>query len=448
MRKNDHVVGTCIGYTNEGLGVVKIDGFPLFVKGMLETETGELIVTLLKRSYGYAHLLKLHKTSPQRCEPSCPVAKPCGGCQLQHMSYEEQLRFKKQKVQDVMERIARLSLSVEDVLGMDAIQHYRNKGQIPVGIEKGEVVTGFYRIHSHSIIDTEHCMIQSKRINEVLKVMRELLRTYGNAAVFRHLLIKDGFQSGEVMVVWIVRQKRFAHRDEMVAELVRRLPYIRSVVLNLNERKDNVILGEEEELLYGKASIEDTLQGVRFTISSKSFYQVNPLQTEVLYRKALEFCELQGEELVIDLYCGVGTISMFLAQKAKQVIGVEIVAQAVANAQENAKRSGIGNVSFVCSDAAAYAAKLSEAQLRPDVIVVDPPRKGCDRLTLDSMVKMAPKRIVYVSCDPATLARDLAILANQGYETRIVQPCDMFPYTAAVECVALIVRKEKQSNNK
>lgn len=444
LKKNEHVQGVCSGYTHDGHGVVKIDGYPLFVKGMLEKEEGELVVTMAKKNFGYAKLLTLHQASSARQTPPCPIAKQCGGCQLQHMQYEEQLRFKKQKVQDVITRIAKLDLEVEDVLGMQGQQEfYRNKGQIPVGVDKqGACITGFYRINSNAIIDTDCCRIQSKRINEVLQVMKELLQKYGNAQYFRHLLIKDGFSSGEVMVVWIVRQKQIPHQTAMVEQLVERLPYIKSVVLNLNTRNDNVILGDKEWLLYGKRTITDRIHDLNFSISSKSFYQVNPKQTEVLYGKALEFAQLTGKETVLDLYCGVGTISMFLAQKAKHVTGIEIVPQAIADAKANALLNGITNIEFICSDAASYAQKLSEAGMHPDVIVVDPPRKGCDDVAIASMVKMQPKRIVYVSCDPATLARDLKKLNEQGYEVKVIQPCDMFCYSYHVECVALIERKK------
>lgn len=446
MKKNEHVNGVCCGYTKDGHGVVKIEGFPLFVKGMLEGEEGELVITMVKKSYGYARLLNLHKTSSERVEPICPVAKQCGGCQLQHMSYKEQLRYKKQKVQDVIDRIAKLDLKVKDVLGMENQLHYRNKGQIPVGLKNNIVQTGFYRINSNDIIDMNACMIQSERINTVLAVMKELLVKYKNASVFRHLLIKDGFHTKETMVVWITRKKNFPHKEEMVKELVERLPFIKSIVLNLNTREDNVILGEKEELLYGQSYITDTIHGLKFHISSKSFYQVNPVQTEILYGKALEFCEIKGNETILDLYCGVGTISMFLAQKAKKVIGIEIVEQAIENAKENALHNGITNIEFVCSDAASYAKKVSDENLKPDIVVVDPPRKGCDQVTLDSIVKMSPQRIVYVSCDPATLARDLRILENSGYHCVKVQPVDMFPYSHHIESVVLLSQRRPDTH--
>ena len=445
MKKNDQVHGVCSGYTHDGHGVVKVNGFPLFVKGMLEGEEGDLVVTMAKKTFGYGRLLKRNVTSPQRVTPPCPIAKQCGGCQLQHMSYGEQLRFKKQKVQDVIQRIAHLDVEVQDVLGMQEYTHYRNKGQIPVGMDKGKTVTGFYRINSNSIIDTDTCLIQSERINEVLQEMRRLLQTYNNARVFRHLLIKHAFSSDEVMVVWIVRSFQIPHEKEMVRELSEALPFVKSIIVNLNQRTDNVILGDKEKLLYGERVIVDSIHDLKFSISSKSFYQVNPKQTEVLYGKALEFAQLTGKETVLDLYCGVGTISMFLAQQARHVTGIEIVPQAIQDARKNAALNGIANIEFVCSDAASYAKKLCEQGMHPDVIVVDPPRKGCDAEAIESMVMMQPKRIVYVSCDPGTLARDLKLLKEKGYHTEIVQPVEMFPFTHHVETVVLLSHKKADS---
>lgn len=443
MKKNDRVYGTCTGYTSDGFGVVKIDGFPLFVKGMLKGEEGEVIATMVKKTYGFGRLWKCVVESNERRTPPCPIAKACGGCQLQHMSYEEQLRFKQQKVQDVITRIAKLDKEVLPVLENKQSQWYRNKCQIPVGVDQQQVVTGFYRINSNVIVDTDTCHMQSSRINEVLKHMRSLLQRYQNAKAFRHILIKHAFHTGEVMVVWITRARTFPHRDEMVQALIQELPYIKSVIVNINIREDNVILGDREELLYGESYITDYIHEYSFHISSKSFYQVNPIQTEVLYQKALDFCELTGKETVLDLYCGVGTISMFLAQQAKEVIGIEIVPEAIEDAKRNASANQLENVSFVCSDAATYARQLSQEGLKPDVVVLDPPRKGCDHETLESIISMNPLRIVYVSCDPATLARDLRFLDDQGYEVKVIQPVDMFSYSHHIESVVRLSRTKK-----
>lgn len=441
MKKNDHIIAVCEGYTNEGHGVVKVDGYPLFVKGMMKGEEGELIVTLMKKTYGYAKLHKLMKANPMRITPVCALAKQCGGCQLQHMDYQEQCAFKTQKVKDVMRRIGKTNAPVYNVSGMDNVLHYRNKGQVPIGHNGWKTQMGFYRIHSNQIIDCEHCYIQSETINDIMQTFRQLLDTYDLASYFRHLLVKDGFASGEVMAVLIARTKKIPHLKQLCDELLEKHPQIQTILLNINQRDDNVILGEQEIVLYGSGQIYDILDGLKFSISSKSFYQVNPVQTQVLYQTALDYAQLTGNETVIDLYCGVGTISMFLARKAKKVIGIEIVEAAIVDAKRNAKLNDIQNIEFHCADAGTFAKKLAEAKMIPDVVVVDPPRKGCDQLTLDSIVTMAPQRLVYVSCDPATLARDIAILETKGYRCEKVQPVDMFPHTHHVENVALLVRE-------
>lgn len=438
MKKNDKLIAVCSSYTYDGHGVVKVDGFPLFVKGLLLGEEAEIVVTMVKKSYGYGKYLRLLKSSEARVEPVCPIAKQCGGCQLQHMSSDHQAFFKKQQIEEVMHRIAHVDIPIEDVLSMEYPYSYRNKAQIPVGLSKGQVMTGFYRINSNEIIDMQHCYIQSERINEVLVCMRSLLCQYQNASIFRHLLIKHAYTTDELMLVWITRQKEVPHQKEMVDTLLTQFPNLKSILINVNQRKDNVILGDEEILVYGKRYITDQLHGLRFHISMKSFYQVNPIQTEVLYGKALEFAQLSGQEEVLDLYCGVGTISMFLAQKAAHVTGIEIVEQAIEDAKRNADLNEITNIDFICMDAASYAQQVSREEKRVDVIVVDPPRKGCDEQTLRSMANMRPKRIVYVSCKASTLARDLQILRRYGYETKKLQPVDMFAQTYGIETVALL----------
>lgn len=443
MKKNDKVIGVCTSYTHEGHGVVKIDGFPLFVKNIMVDEEAEVVITMIKKTYGFGKVVRYIKQSNQRVKPTCSLANICGGCQLQHMSSQEQATFKHQKVQDVISRIGKLDIEVKPVLSMEHPFSYRNKGQIPVGVDKGKVVCGFYRIHSNSIIDMETCPIQSEIINQVLNSIRKLFDKYPNVTKpMRHILIKHGFHTNEVMVVFIAKRKEIQGLSTLISELVQQQPCVQSIILNINTREDNVILGQKEVTLYGNRTITDTIHDLSFCISSKSFYQVNPIQTETLYGKVLEFAQLDGSETVLDLYCGVGTISMFLAQKAKQVIGIEIVPQAIEDAKKNAELNGLTNIEFVCSDAATYATKLSNTKRHPDVVVVDPPRKGCDQETLESIVKMKPKTLIYVSCDPATLARDLRILDDFGYETLMVQPVDMFPQTFHVESIVKLVRNK------
>lgn len=442
MKKNDKIIGICESYTYDGHGVVKVDGFPLFVKGLMIHEEAEIVVTMVKKTYGYGKYLTLLEPSIDRVEPKCPIANRCGGCQLQHMSASHQAQFKKDQVETVMRRIAKIDTPVEDVLTMPDPYYYRNKAQIPVGMQKETVVTGFYRINSNTIIDMDECQIQHQRINEALQVIKKELRKDAHIEVYRHLLIKYAVHSDELMVVFIVRSYDSSQLTPLIQALREQLPQVKSILCNINTRNDNVILGEEEILLYGNPTITDTIHGLAFQISMKSFYQVNPVQTELLYATALEFAQLHGFEEVIDLYCGVGTISMFLANSCKHVTGIEIVESAIENAKENALRNHMDNIDFICADAATYAKQLCDAGTHVDVIVVDPPRKGCDQLALESMVQMNPDRIVYVSCKVSTLARDLRILEDLGYKTTKLQPVDMFPQTYGIECVAQLIRKD------
>ncbi len=443
MKKNDKMNLTCTSYTYEGMGVAKCDGFPVFIKDMLVGETGEIVITKVLKNYAYGRCLKLIQSSEERAEPKCSIYKQCGGCQLQHMSFQEQKRFKRQRVQDCFSRIAKSDIQAEDVLSMEDGWHYRNKGQVPVGVQNGQVVCGFYRIHSNEIIDMNECLIQHESINQIVAKMKQLISHYQIGEYFRHLLVKVGFATQQIMVVLIVRDKNIPHLKEVVEKLAED-KNVKSIILNLNQRNDNVILGEEETLLYGQSTIEDELSGLRFALSSKSFYQVNPLQTKVLYEKALEFADIGKEDVVLDLYCGIGTISLFMARHAKKVIGIEIVPEAIEDAKKNAQLNGFDNIEFICSDAGAYAVQLAKENRQLDVVCVDPPRKGCDEATLSSILKMSPKRIVYVSCDPSTCARDCKYLEENGYQIQKVQPVDMFPNSFHVETVCLMSRKEKQ----
>ncbi|MXQ73049.1 23S rRNA (uracil(1939)-C(5))-methyltransferase RlmD [Clostridiaceae bacterium DONG20-135] len=441
MNKNEFVIGTCENYTHDGQGVVKIDGYPIFVKGIIRGEKAKIQIMKDKKTYAYGRVAELLEVSAHRIKPKCLVYGKCGGCQLQHMDREAQQDFKREKVQDVVTRIAKLPIRVNPVLDMEVPFAYRNKGQIPVDVKHGSVKTGFYRIHSNDIVDIEQCLIQSEVINEILQVIKKDLKVYKNGKDLRHLLIKHAFSTGEAMVVFISRNRDIPHLDEMIAHIQTVYPKLKTVIVNLNQRTDNVILGNCEYIVYGDGYIVDELQGLKFYISSKSFYQINPVQTVKLYQQVLAYADLTGQEKVLDLYCGVGTISLFLAGQAKLVTGIEIVPEAIADALRNVALNNIDNVNFVCSDAASYAKELVKKQQQPDVIVVDPPRKGCDEITLKAMIKMEPQKIVYVSCDPATLARDLKVLCENGYEVQAIQPVDMFPQTYHVETVVSLVRK-------
>lgn len=440
MNKNDKFVGECLNYTFEGLGVVKLDNFPVFVKDMVVGEVGEVVVTLVKKTYAYGRLLNVEKESAARVEAKCPLFRKCGGCQLQHMSTKEQETFKKNRVQDVMTRVGKLDIEVKDVLSMEDPTHYRNKGQIPVSVVNGKVVSGFYRINTNEIVDMEECLIQHEMINKIALKMKRMISLYKIGSCFRHILVKVGFTSNEIMVVWITNTRKVPNADKLIHGLTKEFPMVKSIILNLNTREDNVILGDEEVVLFGKEMISDELNGLKFNISSKSFYQVNPVQTKVLYEKAIEFAGLSGHETVVDLYCGIGTISLLMAKLAKKVIGIEIVPEAIEDAKRNALLNKIDNVEFVCADAGDYAAESAKTGLEVDVVCIDPPRKGCDQKALDAILTIEPKKIVYVSCDPSTLARDLRILEDNGYRCDVVQPVDMFPHTYHVECVILMTR--------
>lgn len=441
LKKNDIVTGICENYTHSGDGVVKIDGFPLFVKGILADEEAEILVLKTKKTYGFGKVVRLIKESPNRVVPKCPLFGKCGGCQLQHMSTDEQVQFKLKQVQEMMKRIGHLDIKVDKITSMKQPWNYRNKGQIPVGHKDGRVQMGFYRINSNTIIDMKKCLIQSEAINEIAAKCKDLFQKYNVYGDMRHLLIKHAFSTGEIMVVLIARRCDIKNLDAFVSELVKHNQHIVSVILNINTRNDNVILGDKEVVLYGSDFIVDELDGLKFQISSKSFYQVNPIQTVSLYQKALEFAQLTGNEHVIDLYCGVGTISLFMARNAKKVTGIEIIQQAIENAKINAEFNHMKHVEFICDDAQHYASMVCEQNMHPDVVMIDPPRKGCDEITIQSIVKMNPKRVVYVSCDPSTLARDLKYFNELGYMCEDIHLFDQFPFTYHVESVVLMSGK-------
>lgn len=445
VQKNDRITVSIEDLTHDGAGVAKIDGYPLFIVGALPGETAEVHVLKTLKSYGFAKLIEIITPSEHRVAPPCHVFDECGGCQVQHLSYEGQLMWKQQMVKNAMERLAKLPhVPVLPVKGMDNPWRYRNKSQIPFGIQDGRVVAGFYQTRSHEIADTDVCIIQTEEADEILREMKKELGRLGiapynektNQGMLRHVVIRKGRATGEIMVVLITKKKKFPQQVEAVAAIKRILPQVTSIIQNVNEEKTNVIFGEKTITLWGKDAIEDLIGDVRFEISARSFYQVNPEQTEVLYQKALDYAQLTGTETVIDAYCGIGTISLFLAKQAKQVLGVEIVPQAIEDAKRNAEINGLHNTYFEAGPAEVVIPKWYKEGKTADVLVVDPPRKGCDEALLQTILEQKPTRIVYVSCNPATLARDLRILEDGGYETKEVQPVDMFPQTTHCEAVA------------
>lgn len=456
--KNQEFVVDIEDMTAEGAGVAKLDGYTLFVKDALVGDKVRISVMKTKKTYGYARLVEILEPSKDRVEPVCPVARICGGCQLQHLSYEGQLAFKEKKIESCLQRIGGLrDIPMEPIMGIEHPFYYRNKAQFPVGLDKdGKVITGFYVGRTHNIVDTSHCMIQAKENDELLAIVKAFMEEYNikpyneeqHSGLVRHILSRVGFTTKEIMVCLIINGEKLPKAEELVKRL-ENVPGMTSISININKEKTNRILGERCVTLWGKDYIEDYIGNVKYQISPLSFYQVNPVQTTKLYETALEYASLDGNEIVWDLYCGIGTISLFLAQKAKQVYGVEIVPQAIEDAKRNAKINDINNAEFFVGAAEDVLPKKYEESggvMKADVIVVDPPRKGCEETLLDTIVQMEPKRIVYVSCDPATLARDLKILCGKGYEVKRVRGCDMFSQSYHVEaCVLLSKTSEAKS---
>lgn len=439
-----------LGSNGEGIG--RIDGFAIFVEGGLPGERVKVAILQVKKSYGYGKIIEIIKRSPDRVAPRCGVAKYCGGCQLQHLSYEGQLMYKTKKVKDELERIGgQKDVIVQPILGMEDPWRYRNKAQFPVGAGKEGAEIGFFSKRSHHIVDTDVCLLQDACNDEITAVVRAYMAEYNVPAyhegrhdgIIRHVLTRIGRNSGEIMVCIVVNGKKIPHSHELVEKL-KAIEGVASVVMNENRQRTNVILGRRVTVLWGKETITDSIDGIQFEISPLSFYQVNPAQTEVLYKKALELADLTGEETVLDLYCGIGTISLFFARKAKTVCGVEIVEEAVNDARRNAEKNGMTNVTFEVGAADDVVAKMFRNRGVPvHVVVVDPPRKGCEPELLETIVSLAPEKVIYVSCNPATLARDLIVLCEAGYQVREVQPVDQFPMTVHVECVVKLCRADK-----
>lgn len=451
FKKNDllTVVIEDMGHDGEGIG--KAEGYTLFIKDAVIGDTVEAKIMKAKKNYGYARLMRVLNPSPYRVEPKCPCARACGGCQLQFLSYEKQLEFKKNKVKRNLERIGGFGqVEIEKVIGMENPWRYRNKAQFPVGKNKdGEIITGFYAGRTHSIIPNRNCYlgaeVNEEILNQVIAYMTdnhvEPYEEAGGKGLVRHILIRNGFKTGEIMVCIIANGRTLPKVNNLI-ERLQTIPGMTSISLNVNTKRNNVILGDEVITLWGQETISDYIGDIKFEISPLSFYQVNPVQTEKLYGTALEYAGLTGKETVWDLYCGIGTISLFLAQKAKQVYGVEIVPPAIEDAKRNARRNGIENAEFYVGKAEeVLPQKYEEEGIRADVIVVDPPRKGCEPEVLDTMLHMKPERIVYVSCDSATLARDLKILCEKEYQIEKVAVCDMFGNSVHVETVCKLVRK-------
>ena len=437
-----------IGSSGEGVG--KIDGFTVFVPQAIPGDRVKVKITTLKKRYGIGKIIEITQTSRDRVKPICNLFGKCGGCQLMHMAYQAQLDMKRNKVVQALNRIGKIDAKVHPTIGMENPYGYRNKAQFPVGIRNGKAIIGPYEMGSHNIVDTNYCHIQAPITEKITEIIKKYIDDYKievydevkRRGLIRNIIIRVGFATGDVMVVLVTNGRQLPYKDELIKMLKENIPGLKSVVQNINTRNTNVVLGEETIVLYGEDRIVDHIGESKFNISSKSFFQVNSIQTKILYDKVLEYADLKGNEVVFDIYCGIGTIALYLAQEAKEVHGVEIIDAAIEDARVTAKINNINNAKFYVGDAEKVVPNLYKEGLYADIVVVDPPRRGCEESVLETMVKMAPEKIIYVSCNPATLARDLGYLVEKGYKVVEVQPVDMFPQTVHVEVVTLLIRNE------
>ncbi|MDR0934994.1 MAG: 23S rRNA (uracil(1939)-C(5))-methyltransferase RlmD [Erysipelotrichaceae bacterium] len=437
------VHGVCIDLSSEGKGVVKDGKDVIFVDGLFVDEEADIEVLYSRSGVHFGRIKKLYKSSKDRIEPKCKVCTVCGGCQFQQLAYSAQLEYKTKKVKEALKRIAHLDIDVKSCLGMNDPYFYRNKIQVPFGVDKkGNIICGFYKERSHEIIPIDECYIEDKRAHPILNTIKKLMKELRIApynedlrqGIIRHVLIRTSSTKPDLMVVLVVNHANFPGQRNFIKMLIEKHPEITTVVENINTRSTNVILGEKEYVLYGKGYIEDEILGLKFKISASSFYQVNPIQTETLYLEAIKEAKLEKEDIVLDAYSGVGTIGLLMAEYVNKVLSVEINKDAVKDAINNARQNAISNVKFICDDASRYINNTNE---KIDVIVMDPPRKGSDETFLKAVLKAKPKKIVYVSCSPETLARDLITLTKK-YDIKSVQPVDMFPMSSHIENVVLL----------
>ena len=450
LSKNKEYIVDIVDIGQGGVGIGKYEGFTVFVDGGLVQDKIKVKITKSKKNYAVGDIVEIIEKSPFRVERKCSESlRQCGGCQIQELDYQKQLDVKTNEVKQVISRIGKLDdVVIHDTLGMEHPFRYRNKAQFPIQKKDNMPVIGFYKKKSHDLISTDECIIQHEVNDKIIKIIKTYIRAYNvsiydektHKGLLRHLVTKVGFTTGEVMIVLVANGKKLPYLKELASVLKENIPGFKTLVVNVNTQKTNVILGKENIVAYGDGMIRDYIGELVFEISPLSFFQVNPLQTEVLYNKALEYANLGENDTVFDIYCGIGTISLFLAQKAKKVYGIEIVEDAIKDAKRNAKINNMDNVEFYVGKAEEVVPKMYEEGKRANVVVVDPPRKGCDEKVLDTIVSMEPDRVVYVSCNPSTLARDLAYLNERGYKCHEIQPVDMFQHSVHVENVAWLSR--------
>jgi len=451
LSKNKEYIVDIVDIGQGGVGIGKYDGFTVFVEGGLLNDKVKVKINKSKKNYAVGDIVEIIEKSPFRVDRLCSDSlKDCGGCQIQELDYKKQLEIKTNEVKQVISRIGKLeNVTIYDTIGMEEPFRYRNKAQFPIQKINGAPAIGFYKKKSHDIIPTNKCIIQHDINDKIIQIIKTYINAYDvsiydektHTGVLRHLVTKIGFTTGEVMVVLVANGKKLPYLNELASVLEENIPGFKTLVVNVNKEKTNVILGKENRVIYGEGKINDYIGDLVFEISPLSFFQVNPVQTEVLYNKALEYAELKENDTVFDIYCGIGTISLFLAQKATKVYGIEIVEAAIEDAKINAKLNKLDNTEFYAGKAEEVVPKMYKEGKTANVVVVDPPRKGCDDKVLDTIVSMSPDRVVYVSCNPSTLARDLAYLDERGYKCIEIQPVDMFPHTMHVECVAKIIKK-------
>lgn len=449
MQKNEIYTVTIDDLTAEGSGVCHIDGMAVFVPDTAAGDEAEIKIVKVLKNYAFGIVQRLILPSADRMEPDCKYCRQCGGCTFRHISYEKELEIKAKIVKDAFERIGKLHPEFLPIIGGESRVRYRNKAQYPVASDKnGRLICGFYAKRSHRIVPIEDCLLQPESFKKAVDIIigyaqEKRISAYDeetNTGILRHIYLREGYHTGEMMVCLVVRKAIERELRGLIPRLLDAMPEVKSIVMNVNSEKTNVILGRKNVTLWGSDTITDTMCGNETEISPLSFYQVNTPQAERLYGAAKEFAGLTGEERLLDLYCGAGTIGLSMADKAGSVLGVEVVPPAVENAKRNAERNGIENAEFICGDAGEVAKKLADENMLPDVIVADPPRKGCDMQTIDAICRMNPERVVMVSCNPATAARDCALLCERQYKIEKVQPVDLFPGTGHVECVVMMSR--------